>query len=340
MTMSDINSRQSGDRVLFDARWRGSHGIGRFAEQISQRIPGLVPLEPVLPLFHLLDPLWSSWLASSRHARAYFTPGFNPPLWSRLPLIITVYDLNYVHCSINSDPFRRAYFTHLVRPACRRAYRVLTISEYSRREIVEWGGLEASRVVNVGVGVESRFEPRGHQYSLGFPYLLAIGNERPHKNIGRLISAFAVSGLASHMKLVISGKLGDDARRALDETGVGAAVHPIGFVPDDDLPALYRGAQALCMPSLFEGFGLPVIEAMACGTPVLTSTATSLPEAAGDAAILVDPLDIEAMADGLRRIVGEQDTRATLIARGFLRSQEHSWDLTAQRIRAVLDGLD
>jgi glycosyltransferase involved in cell wall biosynthesis len=339
--MPGINSRQlPGDGVLFDARWRGSHGIARFAQQIYQRIPGLVRLEPALPLLHPLDPLWTSWLASSRDARAYFTPGFNPPLRSRLPLIITIHDLNYVYCSINSDPFRRAYFTHLVRPACRRAYKVLTVSEYSRRQILEWAGLEASRVVNVGAGVESRFEPQGRQYSLGFPYLLALGNERPHKNIGRLVRAFAISGLASHMKLVITGKLGNDALRALDETGIAAAVHPIGLVPDEDLPALYRGAQALCMPSLFEGFGLPVIEAMACGTPVLTSTATSLPEVAGDAAILVDPLDIEVMAAGLRRIIDEQDTRARLIARGFVRSQEYSWDSTAQRIRAVLDELD
>ena len=339
--MSTSNSLQrSHGAVLFDARWRGAHGIGRFAQEIQHRIPGLVSLDTALPPFHPLDPLWTSWLLAFRKAKAYFTPGYNAPLWSELPLIITVCDLAYVHCNMSSDPLRRAYFTHLVRPACRRAHRVLTISEFSRGQIIEWAGVDPQRVVNVSCAADERFRPDGVRRELGFPYLLAIGNERPHKNNARLLRAFAASGLARDIKLVISGKLGLEAVQVLNELRLVDAVHLIGRVPDEDLPGLYRGALALCMPSLFEGFGLPVVEAMACGTPVLTSTATSLPEVAGSAAILVDPTDVEAIAAGLNRIVSDQSLRGDLITRGISRSTEFSWDRTARRIEAVLRDLD
>ena len=326
----------AGNSVLFDARWSGAHGIGRFSEEVQRRIPGLVTLDTTLPPFHPLDPLWTSWLLAFKRAKAYFTPGYNAPLWSGLPLVITICDLNYVHCESNSDPLRRAYFRHLVRPACRRAFRVLTISEFSRGQIIEWAGIDASRVVNVSAAADERFRPEGARRELGFPYVLAVGNERPHKNNAGLLRAFAASGLARDIKLVITGKLGPDALAVLGELRLADGVHLIGRVPDEDLPGLYRGALALCMPSRFEGFGLPVIEAMACGTPVLTSTATCLPEIAGSAAILTDPDDVAAMAAGLYRLVTDRELRAELIPRGIARSKEFSWDRTARGIEAVL----
>ncbi len=322
--------------VLFDSRWKGPYGIGRFAEEVHRRIPGLVPLDTRLPPFHPLDPLWTSWLIARRKPRAFFTPGFNAPLRCRIPFIMTVYDLNYVHLSANFDPFRRAYFTHLVRPACRRAHRVLTVSDFSRDQIVEWAGTTSDRIVNVGAGVDDRFRPDGAKRDLGFPYVLAISNERPHKNIHRLLRAFSASRLPSEVKLVISGRASVEAARVRQQLRLEDASLFIGRVADEDLPALYRGALALCMPSLSEGFGLPVLEAMASGVPVMASNSTSLPEVAGHAAVLVDPTDVQAMAEGLRRVVMDEGLRVELIQRGLARSREFSWDRTAQRIGAVL----
>jgi glycosyltransferase involved in cell wall biosynthesis len=214
------------------------------------------------------------------------------------------------------------------------------VSEFSRTQIIQWAGIDASAVVNVGCGVHAAFRVAEDRYEPGFPYILAIGNDRPHKNIPRLIRAFAASRLVGDVRLVISGKVGREATRALHELRLESAVRLIGHVPDEDLPGLYRGALALCMPSLFEGFGLPLIEAMACGTPVLTSTATSLPEVAGSAALLVDSTDIDAIAAGLYRIVSDQGMRAELAALGILRAKQFSWERTAQQVAAVLAELD
>jgi glycosyltransferase involved in cell wall biosynthesis len=322
--------------VLFDSRWKGPHGIGRFAEEVHRRIPSMASLDTGLPPFHPLDPLWTSWLIARAKPRAFFTPGFNAPLRCRIPFIMTVYDLNYVHLSANFDPFRRAYFTHLVRPACRRAHRVLTVSDFSRDQIVEWAGTASDRIVNVGAGVDDRFRPEGVKRDPGFPYVLAIGSERPHKNIPRLLRAFAASGLSREVKLLISGSASEETKGVRHELRLEDASLLIGRVAEKDLPALYRGALALCMPSLSEGFGLPVLEAMASGVPVMAANSTALPEVAGSAAVLVDPTDVDAMAEGLRRVVMDETLRAELIGRGLARSKDFSWDRTAQRVGAVL----
>lgn len=332
-------SARGDNRILYDARWDGPHGIGRFCRELLRRVPGLSPLRTSLRLFHPFDPLWTSALTLSSSVRAYFTPGFNAPLFSRVPLVLTVHDLNYIHFPENSDPLRRLYFQTIVRPACRSAYRVLTVSEFSREQIVEWAGVEVDRVVNVGAGVDESFNPESRPANLGFPYLLAMSNARAHKNTARLIDAFHRSGLASSVKLTLVGKLDQESTDRIGRLGVAEAVHVIDYVADEDLPSLYRGSLALCMPSLFEGFGLPILEAMACGVPVMASTVTSIPEVAGDAALLTEPTDIDAMADAIRRIVTDTDLRSTLIARGLDRVRKFSWAHTALRVSTLLEGL-
>jgi glycosyltransferase involved in cell wall biosynthesis len=326
--------------ILADLRWQGSHGIARFASEIYARLPVMKPVSDAIPLFHPLDPLWLTSQIKLRGCKAFFTPGFNAPLVESVPIVLTVHDLNYVHFPDNSDFVRRAYFRYVVRPACRRAHKVLTVSEFSRGQIIQWAGIGPGTVENVGCGARAAFRVAEDRYEPGFPYILAIGNERPHKNIPRLIRAFAAARLPGDMRLLISGKVGQEVMGILSELRLEQAVHLIGHVPEEDLPRLYRGALALCMPSLFEGFGLPVIEAMACGTPVLTSTAASLPEIAGPAAILVDPTDVDAIAAGLNRIVSDEQTRAELIQRGIVRASQFSWDRTAQQVAAVLAGLN
>lgn len=321
-------------------RWQGSHGIARFAGEIYARLPPMRPVSNVIPLFHPFDPLWLTSQIKLRACKAFFTPGFNAPVTEGVPIVLTIHDLNYVHFPENSDFMRRAYFRYVVRPACRRAYKVLTVSEFSRSQIIQWAGIEASAVQNVGCGARAAFRVAEDRYEPGFPYILAIGNDRPHKNIPRLVRAFAAARLGGDIRLLVSGQVSQEVMRVVRELRLEQRIGLIGHVPEEDLPRLYRGALALCMPSLFEGFGLPVIEAMACGTPVLASTATSLPEVAGSAAILVDPTDVEAIAAGLERIVGDSRLRAELAQRGIVRAGQFSWDRTAQQVAAVLAELN
>lgn len=324
-------------RILYDHRWRGPHGIGRYATEISRRLRRLEPLPEGLPLFHPLDP----WRVA-RHIRrsqpdAYFSPGFNAPLATPgIPLVFMIHDLNYVHVDANTTALKRAYFALVIKPACRRAFRVLTVSEFSRQQILEWANVDASAVINVGAGVDAAFDARGERYSPGFPYVLFVGSQAPHKNLRRLAQALARSKAGREVKLLVTGDPTPDTRRWLGEGDLSSHVVFAGVVAEQRLPSYYRGAVALAMPSLFEGFGLPVIEAMACGTPVVTSTATSLPEVAGDAALLASPTDTTAIADALDQVVFDAKLRSTLSERGLQRARQFDWNTTAQAIAAVL----
>lgn len=322
--------------ILFDARWKGPHGIGRWAEEIHARIPELVPLHPRVQLFNPLDPLVLAAQLKLRPPAVYFTPGFNPPLFESVPLVVTVHDLNYVHFEQNSDPLRRAYFRHLVRPACRRAHRVLTVSEYSRRQIIDWANVSADRVSVVGAGVGKQFSVHGQRYALDRPYVLAVGNERPHKNIPGLIRAYAASGLRNEVKLLITGRISTESTSLIEDHRLRDSVVLAGIVPEAELPSVYRGALMLCMPSFYEGFGLPIVEAMACGVPVLASSVTSIPEIAADAALLIDPADIEQIADGLKRLVADDALRRELITRGARRAQDFDWAAVAAKTGAIV----
>jgi glycosyltransferase involved in cell wall biosynthesis len=186
-------------------------------------------------------------------------------------------------------------------------------------------------------------EAARRRHGIDRPYLLSVGTIQPRKNLLRLIDAWAAylsSSPATAAMLVIAGKPGwltqQIERRAAD-LGIVDRVHYTGYVADGDLPALLSGAIAYLLPSLYEGFGLPVLEAQACGTPVLTSTTSSLPEVAGDAAVLVDPMDTAAIRDGIARLIEDAELREGLRARGLARVADRSWEHTARRTLAVLE---
>ncbi|MCA1686879.1 MAG: glycosyltransferase family 4 protein, partial [Planctomycetia bacterium] len=237
--------------------------------------------------------------------------------------------------------------------AARRADRILTVSEAARRDLLAWFGLPGDRVRVVTEGPEDVFGPRpvgpGSDAALarygvepGGRYLLYVGGLSPHKNLPRLIEAFGRSGLGVEgFRLVLVGDTGDvfhthvpELRAAVARAGLGGRVVFTGFVPDEDLVFVYNRAEALVQPSLMEGFGLPPVEAMACGTPVLASTAGSLPEVVGDAGLSFDPTDVGAIASGLRRVIDEPGLRAELAARALRRASRFTWAASA---RGILD---
>jgi glycosyltransferase involved in cell wall biosynthesis len=233
--------------------------------------------------------------------------------------------------------------------AARRATRVLTVSESSKTDIMRFFGTDPAKIDVIYNSYDERFgtEPREddvvrvrERYQLHDEFVLYAGNVKPHKNLERLIDAFHIvrnRGL-DHLKLVM---IGDDIskyaslRRAVHQYQLHNYVRFLGYLPEETLAVMYRLAGVFVFPSLYEGFGLPPLEAMASGTPVVTSNVSSLPEVAGDAAQLVDPYDPEAIADGIYRVLTDVDLRCELRRRGLARARQFSWEKSVRRVREI-----
>ena len=233
--------------------------------------------------------------------------------------------------------------------AAKRAERIFTVSETSKADILRYCDVPAERIIVVYNAIDDRFaispeteaiERVRERYQLNGPFALYVGNIKPHKNLERLIDAFDLvrRGGFERLELLI---IGDQIskyprlRRAVDKHKLHKHVRFLGFVADDTLAALYRLATVFVFPSLYEGFGLPPLEAMASGTPVVTSNRSSLPEVVGDAAVLVDPYSAASIAEGIQRVLSDADLRRTLAARGLARAMEFSWEASVRRIHEV-----
>jgi glycosyltransferase involved in cell wall biosynthesis len=242
---------------------------------------------------------------------------YRAPLRSRTPVVVTVHDLAVLRYPDLFPAWTRLYGRTSLRPTLRAAARVIAVSEFTKREIVAQAGVPADRVrVVPNATDEAVFTAEGP--SAEGDYVLALGTLEPRKNLARL--AQATRRLGVELRLVGASGWG---RVDLD----GAGVRWLGRLPDDEVAALYRGALCFAYPSLYEGFGIPVLEAMRCGAPVVTSAGSAMAEVAGNAAELVDPLDPEAIAEGIRRAI---ERRAELRAAGFVRSRLFSWDAAAR----------
>ncbi|HZL85404.1 MAG TPA: glycosyltransferase family 1 protein [Candidatus Krumholzibacteria bacterium] len=323
--------------LMVDARWRGAHGIGRFAHEILSRLPGSQALPLALRPLHPLEPLALHWVLRRARPRLYFTPGFNPPWRSPVPVVMTIYDLIHLRFPQESSLTKRLYYREVVRDAARRGARVLTLSQFSQDEILEWTGIPPERVHVVGAGVTAAFSPQGPCHDPGHPYLLYVGNHKPHKNLSRLVRAFTRLPRDWNVHLLLTGHAEAALRDVARSAGVADRIVDLGEVEESILPDYYRGARGLVLPSLYEGFGLPALEAMACGTPVLAANVTALPETVGDAALLVQPDDTDALAAGMERLLHEAELRERLGRAGPARAQRFTWDRVAARVQGVLE---
>ena len=235
--------------------------------------------------------------------------------------------------------------------AAHRSARVLTVSEASKRDILEYFRVPESKVTVIYNAIDERFheEPAADEvmrvrerYQLTDPFILYAGNIKPHKNLERLIEAFQMvrRGELEHIKLLI---IGDEIskyaklRRAVHRYKLHKHVRFFGFVPDATLAILYRLARVFVFPSLYEGFGLPPLEAMASGTPVITSNLSSLPEVVGDAAMLIDPYQPDAIAGAMRRVLQDDRLREDMRERGLARVREFSWGRSVKQVREIYD---
>ncbi len=267
----------------------------------------------------LRDALWYP-LALPHRVRALdvlHCTTFRGPLRSRVPSVLTVHDLAIVRHPEAFPRWHRLYGRVGLREALRAAHAVVAVSEFTKREVAELAGVPGERIHVVPNGVDRLFTPSGP--AAEGSYVLAVATLEPRKNLARVVEAARLAGV----ELRVVGARGWG--------GVDVAGW-VGEVTDVELAELYRGARCVLYPSLYEGFGLPVVEAMASGVPVVTSQGTALEEVAGGAAVLVDPLDVEAIADGIAQA---ERRRAELVPLGLVRAGEFTWERAADRVEAL-----
>jgi glycosyltransferase involved in cell wall biosynthesis len=286
-------------------------------------------------------------LQSVRPDIAHFTNGMIP-LGSPVPTIVTIHDMSlrlYPRC----HPVRRLLLNRpLMRVAIRTAAAIVTVSHSARRDLLKLHGVPPDRVSVVHEAASPAFRPISDRallahtrarYSLPQRFMLYVGTIEPRKNLLRLMSAFAAARKAGiPQQLVCVGPYGwasRDLSGHIAQLGIRDAVQFTGYLPFEDLPAIYNLADFFAFPSLYEGFGLPVVEAMASGLPVMTSNTSSLGEIAGDAAETIDPTDTGAMTDAIRRLAMDAELRRDRSERGLKRARDFSWAQTAREMLAV-----
>ncbi|MBI5669845.1 MAG: glycosyltransferase family 4 protein [Chloroflexi bacterium] len=272
-----------------------------------------------------------------------------PPTLPSTRTLLTVHDLSFVRVPEAASTNLKAYLDQVVPRSVRAADHILADSQATKADLIELYHTPADKVTVLLSGVDTRFQPvddagvlltTRSRYRLGaVPYIFSVGTVQPRKNYTRLIAALARLRAAGYdVHLVIAGGRGwleDPIYASIRDTGMSDYVHFIGFADEADLPALYSAAACIAFPSLYEGFGLPVLEAMACGTPVVTSNVSSLPEVAGDAALIINPYDVDELTDALRRLLDDSDLRQNLVERGQERARQFTWDASARHLRDI-----
>jgi glycosyltransferase involved in cell wall biosynthesis len=278
---------------------------------------------------------------------------FTAPPFCPCPVVVSIHDLSFEHLPHTFHRRSRTQLRLTVRHSAKRAARILTLSEHTRRDVIDTYKIDPSRITAIPLAAPRHFsrvtdnrelQRVRHNYGIDGPYILSVGSIQPRKNLARLINAYAsLRGKyaeAELPKLVLVGKhawLYDETMRALAQTGLKESVILTGYVPESDLPALYSGALCFVYPSYFEGFGLPPLEAMKCGAPVIVGNQTSLPEVVGDAALTVDPYDVSSIAAAIDRLIKNSDLRGELSVKGRTRAETFDWRETARRTLQVYE---
>jgi len=342
-------------------------GVSRYIRRVIQALPDeLGGDELIVYAGRGADPVGSGaswrhawWPADNPLARIAWETGMLPAMTRRdrvdlfhgtvnaLPpmlagrSIVTIHDLAFLRWPEQITVRRHRYLSRAVASAARRANGIIAVSDATKRDIVEQLQVDPDRVAVTPLGVDERFTPASSdriaevraRYDLQEPFVLFVGTLEPRKNLPALLRAFARIQHDIPHRLALAGAIGwrsQEFQDAVEAAKLGDRLRLIGFVDERDLPALYSAADLFAFPSLYEGFGLPVLEAMACGTPVVTGNVSSLPEVAGDAALLVDPHDDAALGKAMLRALTDQPERARLTAAGFERAAHFTWRATAR----------
>lgn len=326
-------------------------GHQRYVSEILSRLdPKVDRIMPSNRRSLILGHLWEQvYLPLKLQGRLLFSPSNTGPL-SVKRQVVTIHDVVVLDHPKWFSPLKSFWYQFLIPRLVRRVSRVITISEFSKQRLLEHVPIKEERVVVIYNGVDRRFKPQSpeslthmqtHLGLSGRCYILSVvGTLEPRKNISRLLQAWAiiVDKLPGDIWLVLAGKerRTDLYARLSGLNNLPPRVHLTGYVSDELLPALYAGAMAFVYPSLYEGFGLPPLEAMACGTPVITSNIAPLTEVTKDSAVLVDPYDIESIASGIQRVIEDATLRKELRHKGLKHAEQFSWDRTTELTWKVL----
>jgi len=276
---------------------------------------------------------------------------FTAPPFSPCPVVVSIHDLSFEHLPQTFKWRSRKQLRITVPRSAREAAQVIALSEHARKDIVDTYGVSPEKITAIPLAAAAHFRPITNKeelqrvrqtFAIEGEYILSVGAIQPRKNLGRLVAAYARLRHAKRgvklPKLVLAGKcawLYDETLRAIKELQLSDSVVLTGYVPDSDLPALYSGALCFVYPSYFEGFGLPPLEAMQCGAPTIVGNQTSLPEVVADAAMLVDPFDVDALSAAIEKVISDSDLRATLSVKGLARAKRFDWRETARQTLAV-----
>ena len=362
-------------RIAIDARKLHDFGIGTYTRNLLRHLARidrdteyvLLCREPDLgiaaqlgpnfrsvrepsPNYSLREQIHVPWVLLRERPDVYHAPHYVLPAAVRCRSVVTIHDcIHLMFPQYLPNKLALAYARISIRLAAKRATRVLTVSESSKRDILRFVDAPAGKIDVIHNAYDERFgvEPCEEdvvrvreRYQLHDEFVLYAGNVKPHKNLERLIEAFHLvrkRGL-DHLKLVL---IGDEIsryaalRRAVHQHQLHKYVRFLGYMPEATLAVMYRLAGVFVFPSLYEGFGLPPLEAMASGTPVVTSNLSSLPEVTGDAAVLIDPYDPSAIADGIHRVLTDETLRRDLRRKGLARAQQFSWEQSVRRVREI-----
>jgi glycosyltransferase involved in cell wall biosynthesis len=362
-------------RIAIDARKLHDYGIGTYVRNLihwlgqlggddtyvvlCQRAdvafvrtlgPQFEALEERAPNYSVREQVTVPLALTRARVDLFHAPHYVVSPLTRCPFVVTIHDCIHLRFpEYLPNRLAHAYARTMMRGSARRSRRVLTVSEASKQDILHYLRVPAEKVEVIYNGLDERLAtpPTADEmarvrarFQLESPFILYTGNIKPHKNVDRLIEAYSIlrrRGFHDTRLLII----GDDVskypnlRRLVHRFQLHQHVRFLGFVPDATLSALYRLASVFVFPSLYEGFGLPPLEAMAAGAPVITSNVSSLPEVVDDAALLVDPMDAGAIADAMARVLGDPQLAADLRARGFERVKAFSWQRSVARIREV-----
>lgn len=301
--------------------------------------------------YRLRLPLPVQW--STGPLDLFHSPDFVlPPVSGHIPTLLTVHDLSFAHYPELFPVPLIQYLNRVVPWSISRATHVLADSQATKHDLITLWQVPADKITVLYCGVDTRFKPVTenkrltavrHKYALGdTPFILNVGTIQPRKNYQMLIRAFQpVAETFPHNLIFAGGKgwLYDEMMAEVGRQGLNGRVHFIGFVDDNDLPALYSAASLLTFPSFYEGFGLPLLEAMACGVPVISSNASSLPEVVGDSGLLLSPHDEAAWSAGLNELLADPLRRARMVADGFRQARQFTWVKVGQELLSLYQNL-
>jgi glycosyltransferase involved in cell wall biosynthesis len=356
-------------------------GIGRYTLEVVQRLAVCRPEDEFIFFF---DRPWDPAFITAPNITpvAVFPPARHPFLWylwfelalpkqlerykpdvfisldgycslrARTPTLMVIHDIAHIHYPKQIPWLVRSYYDFFIPRYLQRANRIVTVSHFSKSDIVQQYGIRPSRISVAPNGVNSHFKPLSaaaqqqirQQYTDGHPYFFYLGAIHPRKNLERLIAAFDLfkTRTGAPHQLLLGGRLAwqtGGLKEALEQTPYRQDIKLLGYIPDETLPSLVAAAFALTYVSLFEGFGVPLLEAMQTDTALITANCSAMPEVAGDAALLVDPLRAESIAAAMEQLVNTPTLREELIQRGRVQRQRYNWDLTATAISQEIDKL-